>query len=154
MTGSITREDPRSPDIVALLERHLAQMHATTPAEFVFALDVGALCHPSISFFASRDGGALLGVGALKQLDAGHGEVKSMHTAAEARGRGVGAALVEHLLAEARSLGLRRVSLETGSGPAFEPARRLYARAGFTPCGPFGDYPDADTSAFMTIELH
>ena len=119
----IAPDDPRSDDVRALLEAHLALMRATSPPEDVHALDVDALCAPAISFFGYRDGGELLAVGALKQLDAEHGELKSMHTAAAARGRGIGAAMVEHLLAVARGRGLRRVSLETGSMDAFVPAR-------------------------------
>ena len=102
---------------------------------------------------ATATGGDLLAVGALKQLDAEHGELKSMHTAAAARGRGIGAAMVEHLLDVARGRGLRRVSLETGSMDAFVPARTLYARYGFAECGPFGDYSPSPNSTFMTLEL-
>ena len=149
----IAPDDPRSDDVRALLEAHLALMRATSPPEDVHALDVDALCAPAISFFGYRDGGDLLAVGALKQLDAEHGELKSMHTAAAARGRGIGAAMVEHLLAVARGRGLRRVSLETGSMDAFVPARTLYARYGFAECGPFGDYSPSPNSTFMTLEL-
>ncbi|MDH3681585.1 MAG: GNAT family N-acetyltransferase [Acidimicrobiia bacterium] len=92
-------------------------------------------------------------VGALRQLDAVDAEVTSMHTARLARGRGVGRAIVDHLLAEAASRGCRRVSLETGTMAALEPARELYRSIGFTPCGPFGDYTAHDGSVCMTIEL-
>jgi len=149
----IAPDDPRSADVRALLEAHLTLMRATSPPEDVHALDVDGLCVPSISFFAYRDGEQLLAVGALKQLDAEHGELKSMHTSAAARGRGIGATMVEHLLATARERGLRRVSLETGSMDAFLPARRLYARFGFVECGPFGDYSPSPNSTFMTLEL-
>jgi putative acetyltransferase len=117
------------------------------------ALDVDGLCAPSVTFFSLRDGGELLGVAALKRLDDEHAEIKSMHTAEAARGRGVARRLVEHVLAVARERGFRRLSLETGSGPPFVPARRLYASAGFTPCGPFADYPDSPHSAYMTLTL-
>lgn len=151
MTVTIAAEDPRSDDIVALLERHLAFAHETTPAEFVFALDLDGLRSPSITFVAARNpDGDLLGIGALKRLDDGHGELKSMHTAAEARGRGVARAIVEHLCDLARTEGIRRVSLETGSQPEFVPARALYASCGFEACGPFADYADLPSSAFMT----
>jgi putative acetyltransferase len=147
-------DDPRAADVRSLLERHLAFALETTPsADDRHALDVGALLDPAVTFFSYREAGTVRGVGAIKQLDDAHAEIKSMHTAAEARGRGVGRAMVEHLLSVARARGYRRVSLETGSGPAFAPARELYARAGFAPCGPFADYPDSPNSAYMTRTL-
>ena len=106
-----------------------------------------------MTLFSLRAGGELLGVAALKRLEDGHGEVKSMHTAEAARGRGVGRALVEHLIAVARERGYRRLSLETGAGPTFAPARRLYARAGFVPCELFADYVASPNSAYMTLVL-
>ena len=152
--AAIAADDPRAADVRALLARHLAFAHATTAPEDVFALDVDALADPAVSFFSCRDDdGAVLGVGALKRLDGEHAEIKSMHTAEEARGRGIGGAMVEHLLAVARERGFRRVSLETGAGPAFAPARALYARAGFTPCEAFGDYVPSANSAYMTRTL-
>jgi putative acetyltransferase len=135
------------------LERHLAFARATTPPEDVHALEVGALAEPDVTFFSYREGGEVLGVAALKHLDDEHAEIKSMHTAEAARGRGVGRALVDHLLAVARERGYRRVSLETGAGPAFVPARTLYTNAGFAPCGPFASYPDSPNSAYMTVDL-
>jgi putative acetyltransferase len=149
----IALDDPRADDVQALLGRHLAFAHATSPREHVHALDTDALLAPEVSFFSARSAGALLGVGALKRLDATHAELKSMHTSQEARGQGVARALVLHLLATARELGFRRVSLETGTEPEFEPARRLYASTGFTPCGPFAQYTDNAYSYLMTIEL-
>ena len=149
----IATDDPRAGDVRALLERHLAFANATTPPEDIHALDIDALLDPAVSFFGYRVDGELLGVGALKRLDDTHAEIKSMHTAAAARGRGVGGAIVDHLLAVARERGYTRVSLETGSGPAFAPARSLYARAQFEPCAPFADYPDSPNSAYMTRTL-
>lgn len=149
----IAVDDPRAEDVRALLERHLAFTHATTPPEDVHALDIDGLLDPAVTFFSLRNGGEVLGVGALKRLDDEHAEIKSMHTAVAARGRGVARALVDHLLAVARERGFRRVSLETGSGPDFLPARALYAGAGFVPCAPFADYPDSPNSAYMTLEL-
>jgi putative acetyltransferase len=146
-------DDPGAADVRALLGRHLAFAAATTAPEEIFALDVEALADPAVTFVSYRDGAQLLGVGALKELDPAHGELKSMHTVEAARGRGVGAAIVKHLLALARERGYARVSLETGAGPAFAPARRLYARAGFTPCGAFGDYVTSPNSAYMTLAL-
>jgi putative acetyltransferase len=149
----IAEDDPRTDDVSALLGRHLAFARATTRPEDVFALDVDRLVDPAVTFFSLRAGGAVLGVGALKRIDDGHAEVKSMHTVQEARGRGVGRALVEHLIEVARERGYRRVSLETGSGPAFAPARRLYSGAGFEPCEAFGDYRPSPNSSYMTLEL-
>jgi putative acetyltransferase len=106
-----------------------------------------------VTFFGYRVDGELLAVGALKKLDDGHGELKSMHTAQAARGRGIGRAMVAHLLAVARQRGLTRVSLETGNMAEFAPARSLYTKAGFVPCGPFGDYEANATSTFMTMDL-
>ncbi len=146
-------DDPRAGDVRALLERHLGFAYEHSPAEHVHALGVDVLLDGAITFVSARRGGVLLGVGALKQLDEFHGELKSMHTVAEARGQGVGRAMVDHLLGVARSRGYRRVSLETGSMDAFEPARALYAAAGFAVCGPFGDYPLSHHSVFMTLPL-
>ena len=105
---------------------------------------------PDVTFFGLRVDGELLGIGALKQLDADHAELKSMHTEAAARGRGVGRALVDHLVAVAAARGVRRVSLECGAGEAFVPARSLYAASGFVPCGPFGEYRATPDNVFMT----
>jgi putative acetyltransferase len=149
----ITADDPRAGDVRALLERHLAFANATTPPEDVHALDIDALVDPAVSFFSLREGGRLLAVGALKRLDDEHAEIKSMHTAEAARGRGIGRAMVDHLLAVARERGYRRVSLETGSGAAFVPARALYASAGFAACEPFGGYGASPNSAYMTLAL-
>jgi putative acetyltransferase len=149
----IAVDDPRRDDVRALLERHLAFAKAVTPPEDVHALELDGLLDPSVTFFSLRADGRLLGVGAIKQIDADHVEVKSMHTAEEARRRGVGRAIVDHLLAVAAERGASRVSLETGAMDAFEPARSLYASAGFEPCGPFGDYAASPNSAFMTRRL-
>jgi putative acetyltransferase len=146
-------DDPRRDDVRALLDAHLSFAHAMTPPEDVHALDLDALLDPAITFYSVRSDGELLGVGAIKELDAGHAELKSMHTAATARRRGVARALVEHLVAVARERGARRVSIETGTGDAFVPARSLYASAGFVPCGPFADYEATTNNTFMTLEL-
>lgn len=153
MEGVIAVDDPRAEDVRALLERHLLFANDHSPPEHVHALDVDALVHSSITFVTYRVDAALLGVGALKELGDGHGEPKSMHTTAEARGCGVGGAIVTYLLALAGERGLTRVSLETGTPDAFAPARSLYARHGFVECGPFGDYGSSDYSAFMTREV-
>ena len=151
---AIAPDDPRAGDVTALLARHLAFARATSAPEDVYALDVDALTGPDVAFYSYRDNdGAVLGVGALKRLDDGHAEIKSMHTAEAARGRGVGRRMVEHIIGVARERGYRRLSLETGSGPPFAAARGLYASAGFTPCAPFADYPDSPNSAYMTLTL-
>jgi putative acetyltransferase len=150
---TIEPDDPQAPDVLALLERHLAFANEHSPPEDVHALDVEGLLDPAVTFVSLRRSGELLGVGALKELDASHGELKSMHTLAEARGQGVARALLEHLIALARARGYERVSLETGSMDAFVPARSLYAGAGFTPCEPFGDYRPSRNSHFMTLSL-
>lgn len=150
----IQPDDPAREDVLALLEEHLRSMHALSPPESVHALDVTRLKTPDIRFWTARDAdGTLLGCGALKTLDATHGELKSMRTPEALRRRGAGRALLQHIVAEARSLGLTRLSLETGTAPAFGPALRLYASAGFVPCGPFADYREDPHSAFMTREL-
>jgi putative acetyltransferase len=151
--GETAADDPAADDVRALLGRHLAFAHATTAPEDVYALEPDALCDPAVTFFSYRVDGEVLGVAALKRLDDEHAEIKSMHTAEAARGRGIGQAMVEHLVAAARARGFRRVSLETGSGPAFAAARRLYARAGFSLCDPFADYAARPTAAYMTLSL-
>ncbi|WP_062521867.1 GNAT family N-acetyltransferase [Demequina silvatica] len=147
----ISATDPATPDVVELLTEHLADMHATSPACSVHALDVERLRAPHVTFVAARDdAGVLLGVGALADLGEGHAELKSMRTATAARGRGVAAAVVEELLGVARQRGVARVSLETGTGEYFSAAHRLYERAGFTECGPFGSYTLDPFSRFYT----
>lgn len=151
--GQITVDDPRSGDVRALLARHLAFAHSHIPASDCHALDIDGLLGPEVTFCSFRLGGELLGVGALKRLDSQHAELKSLHTAEAARRRGVGRAIVGHLIGLARDRGFRRISLETGAIPAFEPSRALYASAGFQPCEPFGDYRPSRYSAFMTLTL-
>ena len=148
-------DDLRDPRIAAFLDEHLADMRAASPPESVFALDLEGLRQPHIRFWSAwtDDGRTLAGSGALKQIDATHGEIKSMRTAKHLRGRGVAGALLTHLLAQARASGWERLSLETGSQPFFAPARALYARHGFTPCPAFEGYSDDPTSYFMTLRL-
>jgi putative acetyltransferase len=149
----ISTDDPLADDVRELLGRHLAYAHETTAPEDVHALDLDALLDPSVTFFSFRVGGRLLGVGALKRLDGEHAEIKSMHTAEAARGQGIGRAMLDHLVGFAREAGYRRVSIETGAGPACAPARRLYASASFEPCEPFADYGPRPTAAYMTLSL-
>ena len=146
-------DDLSGPEVRSLLREHLRNMHLHSPPESVHALDIEGLRRPEVTFWSAWEGGELLGCGALKELDARHGEIKSMRTSAPHLRRGVAARLLEHMLAEARRRGYARLSLETGSAEAFEPARRLYARFGFTYCGPFADYVEDPYSVFMTKEL-
>ena len=148
--GRIAVDDPRAEDIRDLLERHLAFCNLHSPPEDVHALDVESLAGPDITFLSYRVNGELLAVGALKQLDPRHGELKSMHTISVARGRGIARMMVDHLIGIARDRGIGRVSIETGSMEAFAAARALYANAGFDECGPFADYVPSANSTFMT----
>ena len=145
--------DFANPRLTELLRLHMARAHAETEPESAHALDVAGLQAPGISLWAAWDGDMLMGVGALKRLDAAHGEIKSMHTVEAMRGRGVGAAVLRHIIEQARTSGLTRLSLETGSQDYFRPARELYARHGFTECPPFGDYRLDPNSVFMTLEI-
>ena len=117
------------------------------------ALDASELAADDVTFFTVREGRELLGMGALKQLDPTHAEIKSMHTTAAARGRGIARAMLTHLVETARSRGFTRISLETGSQDAFAPARALYGSLGFVPCGAFNGYWEGSTSVFLTLEL-
>lgn len=137
-----------------LLRLHASGMLANSPAESCHFLDLSGLQAADVSFWSAWAGEDLLGMGALKQLDATHGEVKSMRTVPAQLGKGVGAAVLEHILAVARARGLTRLSLETGTSAAFEPAHRLYARYGFVPCPAFGGYPKNDpNSRYFTLAL-
>lgn len=146
-------DDPRVPEVQELLDAHLAVSRALTPSEHVHSLDVEGLLDPGVTFYSARRAGELLGVGALRELEAGHGELKSMHTKAAARRQGVGRAMVAHLLSEARARGYNRVSLETGTGDGFAAAYALYLSVGFQPCPPFGQYSDNPHSRCMTMQL-
>ena len=146
-------DDLARPEIRALLNEHLQNMHELSPPESVHALDLERLRTPEITFWSAWDGSALLGCGALKQLDHEHGEIKSMRTPAALRRRGAGRAILAHILQVARSRGYARLSLETGSMEAFKPAQQLYESFGFTYCGPFGAYAEDRNSVFMTLRL-
>jgi len=146
-------DDPRADDVQGLLAAHIAYSNKHSPLEDIHVLDIARLLVPTISFFGIREEGELLGVGALKQLDELHAEIKSMHTAEAARGRGVARAMVGHLVSVARSRGCNRVSLETGSMEAFAPARTLYESIGFESCEPFAEYRPSPFSICMTMEL-
>ena len=145
--------DPGESGVRALILAQLAYGLAVSPPEDVHALEPEALAGPGIALFAAREGEAVLAIGALVRIDDEHGELKAMHTAAEARGRGLGRAMLGRLLAEARRRGYRRVSLETGAMDAFAPARALYETAGFTPCAPFGDYVASESSVYLSLPI-
>jgi len=149
----IAVEDPQVPDVGAVLARHLGVMQADTPRAHVHALPAERLQDPAVTLFGARRQGVLLGVGAIRRLDTMHAEVKSMHTLAEARGQGIGRAMLRHLLHFASASGYERLSLETGTMAAFEPARRMYQSAGFRPCEPFGEYTVNPYSVCMTLVL-
>jgi putative acetyltransferase len=145
--------DPNADDVRALLERHLSFARVESPPEHVHALNTGAWADPGLTLFGARRGGSLMGVGAIRRLDDTHAELKAMHTRAEARGQGVGQAMLTHLLRVAEARGYQRVSLETGTMDAFAPARALYLKAGFRPCPPFGRYTVNPYSVCMTLVL-
>lgn len=153
-TAFIRLDDLRGAAIAQLLQEHLHDMHAQSPPGSVHALDLEALRTPAIRFWTLWSAaGELLGCAALKQLSATHAELKSMRTARDQRGRGVGRALLEYVVDVARASGLSRISLETGATEGFAPARRMYAGFGFEECAPFADYRLDPHSVFMTLEL-
>ena len=151
---TIKRDDLSGPEIAELLSEHLSDMHVHSPPESVHALDLDELRKPDITFWSIwTDGNELVGCGALKELDKTHGEIKSMRTRTSFRGQGAGKMMLRHILEEAGRRGYSRLSLETGSMAAFDPARRLYESHGFENCGPFADYILDPNSVFMTLEL-
>ena len=139
-----------SDDVKALLRLHFGAMRESSPPDACHVLPADGLREPALTFWSMREDGRLLGVGALKQLAPDHGEVKSMRTAPDALGRGVGSAMLAHIMAEARSRGYKRLSLETGSTEPFAAALRLYEREGFEPCGPFGGYAPTPFTRFFS----
>ncbi len=149
----IRTDDLSGPEVAALLQEHLESVAQHSPPESVHALDFDALRAPEVTFWSVGKGSDLVGCGAFKELDASHGELKSMRTALSHLHKGVATALLKHMLSVARKRGYRRLSLETGSMEAFVPARALYARFGFELCGPFANYVDDPFSVFMTREL-
>jgi putative acetyltransferase len=140
-------------DVRGLLAQHFAEMRAGSPPSACHVLPAEGLKDPAIRFFTLRESGALLGCGALRRLEPGHGEIKSMRTADAALGRGVGKALLDHLVAAARAEGMTRLSLETGSTEQFAAANRLYEKEGFERAGPFGSYADTQFTRFFTREI-
>jgi putative acetyltransferase len=149
----IDRADFTDAALAAFLQEHLDDMEHTSPPESRHALDLGGLQQPHVRMWTASDAGVIVGTVALAGLEPGHEELKSMRTDPLRRGQGIGALLLDAALADARSRGVQRVSLETGSMDFFAPARRLYERAGFRPCPPFGAYTDDPNSAYFTLEL-
>jgi putative acetyltransferase len=154
LTGLVIREDDLSGDPTReLLALHLSGMHANTPAGHVFALDLSGLKAPGVTVWSAWRGEAVAGIGALKLLGDGAAEIKSMRTHPDHLRQGVGVAILAHIVAEARRRGLRRLSLETGGGAAFEPALALYRSRGFRSGGPFGEYEASAFNQFLHLEL-
>lgn len=152
-TLTLTREPAATPDLALLFQRHHDFCHADTPPESIHMMDRAALDAAGVALFVLRDGTAPLAMGAIKPLDGGQGEIKSMHVLDEARGRGLARRMLQGLLTEARAMGLTRLYLETGAQPSFAAARALYAAAGFVETGPFADYRPDPMSVFMTRDL-
>lgn len=155
MSIRIDRVDGPTPGLAAFLLAHHADMAGTAPPESQHALPMDRLLDPGVRLFAARDGDELVATGALAPLagDDGHEELKSMRTDPDRRGQGLGRAMLDALLDDARRRGVRRVSLETGSDAFFAPARRLYERAGFVECPPFAAYVPDPHSTFLHIDL-
>ncbi|WP_067573126.1 GNAT family N-acetyltransferase [Nocardia acidivorans] len=149
----IVVDDLSGAEVIGLLEAHVAEMAANSPADSMHALDVEALRKPNMTAWSVWDGEELAGCGALEEHDPGFGEIKSMRMTEAFRGRGVASALLRHIMKEAGARGYSRVSLETGAGEFYTPAVRLYERHGFERCGPFAEYTDDPHSVFMTREL-
>ena len=153
MTVAIHPADLDDPRVAALLDDHLAEMEPTAPPESRHALTIDQFRMPGVRLWVAESGAAVVGSVALKDLEPGHLELKTMRVSASVRGRGVGRLLLDHALAEARGSGATRVSLETGVAPVFDAARALYTGAGFTPCAPFGDYRLDRHSTFLSLAL-
>jgi putative acetyltransferase len=149
----IVVDDLSGPAIAEFLDEHVRQMRAITPLESKYALDLDGLRRPEVTFWSVLDDDVLVGCGAIKRLDAGHAELKSMRTAPRRQRSGVASMLLEHILVEARRMGFARLSLETGTDEFFRPARKLYEKFGFDYCEPFADYRPGPHNTFMTRTL-
>ncbi len=149
----IVVDDLSGPQIVEFLDEHVQEMRSITPLESKHALDLDSLRSPEVTFWSVMDGGTLVGCGAIKMLDAGHAELKSMRAAAARKRSGIASRLLDHIITEARRMGFTRLSLETGADEFFLPARKLYEKFGFEYCEPFAGYRPDPNSAFMTRKL-
>lgn len=153
MSILISRADFSDPALAVFLQEHLDDLEPTAPPESRHALDLAGLRRPEVRLWSATDGGSIVGTVALVALAPAHEELKSMRTDPRRRGQGIASRLLEHALADASARGVRRISLETGAMDFFAPARRLYERAGFVACAPFGSYADDPLSVFYTREL-
>ncbi|MEU9112338.1 GNAT family N-acetyltransferase [Streptomyces sp. NPDC048483] len=149
----IVVDDLSGPEIARFLQDHVQQMQSITPVESKHALDLDGLRKPDVTFWSVSDGDTLVGCGAIKKLDAGHAELKSMRTQPTRKRSGIASLLLEHIIAEAKDMGFTRLSLETGATEFFLPARKLYEKFGFHQCDPFADYRPDQNSTFMTRAL-
>ncbi|NHC35019.1 GNAT family N-acetyltransferase [Scytonema millei] len=146
-------DDLSGSEIAEFLKDHIREMKSVSPPESKHALDLAGLRKPEITFWTVWDDSRLIGCGAMKELDASHAEIKSMRTATAYRGKGIASMLLQHILNEAKLRGYRRISLETGSMPFFQPARNLYEKYGFKNCAPFATYKEDPNSIFMAKDL-
>lgn len=149
----IKLDDLSSPEIHSLLSLHISDLQSKTPSESCYVLNLTALKHPSISVYSAWEGNELLGCGALKELSSTTGEIKSMRTATAHLRRGVGRAIVQHIIDEAKGRGYVSLYLETGTGQEFRRARELYGRFGFGGCEAFGGYVAGGDNCFMRLVL-
>ena len=149
----IVVDDLGGPEIRALVALHLGGMHQHSPARSVHALDLTGLADPAVTMWSAWGASDLLGCGAMKAIGGGQGEIKSMRVHPDHLRKGVGAALLRHIIGEARQRGYARLYLETGTAPAFDPALAMYGAHGFTACAPFADYREDPFSRFMTLAL-
>nr|WP_241231093.1 GNAT family N-acetyltransferase [Sphingomonas koreensis] len=154
MNVEIREGELDDPQVIGLLEVHAGGMLANSPPGTCHFLDLSKLKTPDITFLSAWEGETLLGIGAVKQLDGTTGEIKSMRTAEAALGRGVGTAILRHIIGLARERGYAALKLETGTGEAFDAAHALYARHGFAPCPPFADYEATDFNRFFALPLN
>ncbi|MBV1879076.1 MAG: GNAT family N-acetyltransferase [Pseudomonadales bacterium] len=149
----IQLDDLTGTEIAEFLEEHISDMKSVSPPESKHALDLEGLKSPDITFWSFYADERLVGCGALKELDASNGEIKSMRTSPVFRGAGVGAFILSHILEESKNRSYRKVNLETGSMHFFEPARKLYERFGFVTCEPFANYQKDANSVFYAKVL-
>ena len=139
--------------VLEMVKEHLRDMAGHSPPESVHALQIDGLKQPDITFWSAWEGDELVGMGALKELDTSHGEIKSMRTASKHLRKGIASQMLQHILVEAKKRGYNQLSLETGTAQAFDAARKLYERHGFAYCGPFSSYIEDPNSVFMTRKL-
>lgn len=149
----IKQDDLTKNSVLELVKEHLRDMAGHSPPESIHALQIDGLKQPDITFWSAWEGDELVGMGALKELDTSHGEIKSMRTASKHLRKGIASQILQHILVEAKKRGYNRLSLETGTAQAFGPARKLYERHGFAYCGPFSSYREDPNSVFMTRKL-